>query len=149
MYDLFMLPSQTGCNKVVREVIKHIILGFWGVVSCIRTCSVTKYWNIDFGITLNMGRCQVLLECGVKLLGDKLWHNHWLLVNDRLTAYHSLTMTMSTHCSSDSPPLVIGITKSRCHWTEANKLAFINFLLDHKAEARDGGNFKRWCKDCF
>jgi hypothetical protein len=51
-------------------------------------------------------------------------------------------MAMSTHHSSDSPPLVTGTTESRCHRTEADKLAFINFLLDHKAEAGDGGNFK-------
>ena len=30
----------------------------------------------------------------------------------------------------------------RCHWTEADELTFINFLLDHKAEVGDGGGFK-------
>jgi hypothetical protein len=28
----------------------------------------------------------------------------------------------------------------RCHWTDADELVFINFLLNHKADA--GGSFK-------
>jgi hypothetical protein len=30
----------------------------------------------------------------------------------------------------------------RCHWMDADELALINFLLDHKAESGDGGSFK-------
>jgi hypothetical protein len=53
-------------------------------------------------------------------------------------------MAMSTRRSSESPPLVItGSTADpRCHWTDGDELALINFLLDHKAEAGDGGSFK-------
>ena len=54
-------------------------------------------------------------------------------------------MAMSTRRSSESPPLVntnSSTAEPRCHWTDADKLAFINFLLDHKAEAGDGGSFK-------
>ena len=54
-------------------------------------------------------------------------------------------MAMSTHRSSESLPLVntgSSVAEPRCHWTDADELAFINFLLDHKAEAGDGGSFK-------
>jgi hypothetical protein len=51
---------------------------------------------------------------------------------------------MSTRRSSDSPPATVvdPPTSERCHWTDADELAFINFLLEHKAEAGDGGSFK-------
>ena len=51
---------------------------------------------------------------------------------------------MFTHHSSDSPPLVtiFSAVDPRCHWTDADELALINFLVDHKAEAGDGGSFK-------
>jgi hypothetical protein len=50
---------------------------------------------------------------------------------------------MSTRHSSDSPPLVITTSTVylRCHWSD-DELVLINFLLDHKAEAGDGGSFK-------
>jgi hypothetical protein len=54
-------------------------------------------------------------------------------------------MAMSTRRSSESPPLVntgSSTAEPRCHWTDADELAFINFLLDHIAEAGDGGSFK-------
>ena len=54
-------------------------------------------------------------------------------------------MAMSTRrSSSDSPPPITGtsVADPRCHWTPADELALINFLLDHKAEAGDGGSFK-------
>jgi hypothetical protein len=54
-------------------------------------------------------------------------------------------MAMSTRRSSESPPLVVTGTSTaepRCHWTDSDELALINFLLDHKAEAGDGGSFK-------
>jgi hypothetical protein len=52
-------------------------------------------------------------------------------------------MAMSTCRSSDSPPLVITTSTAdpRCHWSD-DELALIKFLLDHKAEAGDGGSFK-------
>src|SRR6202790_1706169 len=53
-------------------------------------------------------------------------------------------MAMSTRRSSESPPLVntgSSTAEPRCHWTDADELAFINFLLDHKAEVREGGSF--------
>jgi hypothetical protein len=72
-----------------------------------------------------------------------------LLIVDCLVdnaAYRLLVMAMSTRRSSESPPLMItGSTADpRCHWMDADKLALINFLLDHKAEAGDGGSFKPW-----
>ncbi|KIM80437.1 hypothetical protein PILCRDRAFT_9617 [Piloderma croceum F 1598] len=53
-------------------------------------------------------------------------------------------MAMSTHRSSDSPPLVITTSTAdpRCHWSDDDELVLINFLLDHIAEAGDGGSFK-------
>ena len=70
-----------------------------------------------------------------------------LLIIDCLVdnaAYRLLMMAMSTRHSSESPPLVItGSTADpRCHWTDADELTLINFLLDHKAEAGEGGSFK-------
>ena len=51
---------------------------------------------------------------------------------------------MSTRHSSDSPPLVITTSTAdpRCHWSDDDEFVLINFLLDHKAEAGDGGSFK-------
>jgi len=108
---------------------------------------VTKFWKFDLDIAPNMGQCWVLLECGVKHLCDKLWHDYSLIVllTTRLAAYCVLAMAMSTCRSSASPPLVITGTSTaeqRCHWSDANELALINFLLNHKAEAGDGGSFK-------
>ena len=53
-------------------------------------------------------------------------------------------MAMSTQYSSDSPLFVdTGISAAeRCHWSNTDELAFINFLLECKAEAGDRGNFK-------
>jgi hypothetical protein len=53
-------------------------------------------------------------------------------------------MAMSTRHLSDSPPLVITTSTAdlRCHWSDDDELVLINFLLDHKAEAGDGGSFK-------
>jgi hypothetical protein len=53
-------------------------------------------------------------------------------------------MAMSTHRSSNSPPIGVADTSSteRCHWGPSADAALISFLLDHKAEAGDGGSFK-------
>ena len=53
-------------------------------------------------------------------------------------------MAMSTHCSFNSPPIGVADTFSteRCHWNPSDDAALISFLLDHKAEAGDGGSFK-------
>ena len=53
-------------------------------------------------------------------------------------------MAVSTCHLSRSPPIGIVDTSSteRCHWNPSDDAALISFLLDHKAEARDGGNFK-------
>jgi hypothetical protein len=52
-----------------------------------------------------------------------------------------------TRRSSESSPIPASSTGTptvdpRCHWTVDDELALINFLLDHKAEAGDGGSFK-------
>jgi hypothetical protein len=53
-------------------------------------------------------------------------------------------MAVSTRCSSNSPPIGVADTSSteRCHWNPSDDAALISFLLDHKAEAGDGGSFK-------
>ena len=53
-------------------------------------------------------------------------------------------MAVLTRRSSNSPPIGIVNTSSteRCHWNPSNDAALISFLLDHKAEAGDGGSFK-------
>ena len=53
-------------------------------------------------------------------------------------------MAMSTQYSSASPLFVdTGISAAeKCYWSNTDELAFINFLLECKAKAGDGSNFK-------
>ncbi|KAF8578798.1 hypothetical protein K439DRAFT_1621030 [Ramaria rubella] len=65
-----------------------------------------------------------------------------------------MASTMRT-CSSHSPPLLpSGLTpppsvsnmlirKKAVEWTPEDNVALINLLIDHKAEAGEGGNFKK------
>jgi len=58
---------------------------------------------------------------------------------------------MLTHRTLDSPPSTILSTTSitsagpgaiKAFWTQDNKVALINYLIDHKSKAGDGVDFK-------
>lgn len=50
------------------------------------------------------------------------------------------TDEVTTHSMATSSSTALA---ARCFWTEADEAALISVLLEHQAEAGDGGNFKK------
>lgn len=109
---------------------------------------LVRQQNIDIFILILISS-RVLPKCGVVTCTSTLPEKEGVFSRKHPSSLRSCStasMAMSTRRSSDSPPLppvdASSTAEPRCHWTEADELALINFLLDHKADAGDGYNFK-------